>query len=180
MSSLGSDVASLDGCVRWKLPLTGERTVLVDQHPTRERLRGQLMLALYGSGRSTEALAVYRDGRSTLVDELGIEPGPDLTRLHEAILRSDPDVLARVRPQSPVHVAPAPRTLPALERSDRPVPTPPAHLPPDPADSFAGCRDRDRPPCQSRRRSRCTAHPAARAGGASPAFPEYRGGEGQL
>src|SRR5207248_6477705 len=121
---------------RWD-ELTGELTVLVDQHPTRERLRGQLMLALYGSGRSTEALAVYRDGRSTLVDELGIEPGPDLTRLHEAILRSDPDVLARVRPQSPVHVAPAPRTLPALERSDRPVPTPPAHLPPDPAD-FTG------------------------------------------
>jgi DNA-binding SARP family transcriptional activator len=69
--------------------LTGELEALVAQHPLRERLRGQLMLSLYRSGRQAEALAAYQAARATLVDELGIEPGRELRDLHEAILRQD-------------------------------------------------------------------------------------------
>jgi DNA-binding SARP family transcriptional activator len=70
-------------------PLVGELTALVAQEPLRERLRAQLMLALYRSGRQADALLVYREGRSKLVDELGIEPGPELQDLERAILRQD-------------------------------------------------------------------------------------------
>ncbi len=59
------------------------------EHPYRERLRGQLMLALYRTGRQAEALAAYRAARSALVDELGIEPSVELRQLHEAILVQD-------------------------------------------------------------------------------------------
>lgn len=60
------------------------------EHPTRERIRGQQMLALYRSGRQAEALEVYGDTRRHHVDELGIEPGPALRRLEQAILEQDP------------------------------------------------------------------------------------------
>jgi len=72
--------------------LVGELRDLVAQNPLRERFRAQLMLALYRSGRQAEALEAYRDTRLTLVDELGIEPGPDLQRLEAAILRQDPEL----------------------------------------------------------------------------------------
>jgi DNA-binding SARP family transcriptional activator len=65
---------------------------LTDQHPLRERLRGQLMLALYRSGRQAEALEAYRRTRRVLVEELGIEPGRELRELHQAILRQDPEL----------------------------------------------------------------------------------------
>ena len=58
-------------------------------HPLRERLRGQLMLALYRGGRQAEALQVYQDTRRLLVDELGIEPSQALQRLEQAILRQE-------------------------------------------------------------------------------------------
>jgi peptide/nickel transport system substrate-binding protein len=70
--------------------LVGELEELVAQHPYRERLRGQLMLALYRDGRQADALAVYQETRKLLVDELGIEPGPALQRLEGAILRQEP------------------------------------------------------------------------------------------
>jgi DNA-binding SARP family transcriptional activator len=74
----------------------GELERLVGAEPLRERPRGQLMLALYRSGRQAEALDAYRGARDTLVEELGIEPGRELQRLHEAILRQDPELdLAR-------------------------------------------------------------------------------------
>jgi DNA-binding SARP family transcriptional activator/ABC-type transport system substrate-binding protein len=60
------------------------------KHPHRERVRGQLMLALYRSGRQAEALRVYGETRKRLVDELGIEPGQALKDLEQAILRQDP------------------------------------------------------------------------------------------
>ena len=69
--------------------VVGELEALVAEHPLRERLRGQLMLALYRSGRQAEALAAYRDARSVLVDELGIEPSPELRELEQAILRQE-------------------------------------------------------------------------------------------
>ncbi|GAA4526233.1 MULTISPECIES: AfsR/SARP family transcriptional regulator [Nonomuraea] len=59
-------------------------------HPLRERARAQLMLALYRASRASEALAVYRDTRSVMVGDLGIEPGPGLRRMQEAVLRRDP------------------------------------------------------------------------------------------
>ena len=61
--------------------LVGELTELVAEFPLRERLHGQLMLALYRCDRTAEALQVYRQARQTMIDELGIEPGERLQRL---------------------------------------------------------------------------------------------------
>jgi DNA-binding SARP family transcriptional activator len=69
--------------------LTGELATLVEEEPLRERLRGQLMVALYRSGRQGDALAAYREGRRVMVEELGIEPGRELQELERAILRHD-------------------------------------------------------------------------------------------
>jgi DNA-binding SARP family transcriptional activator len=69
--------------------LVGELKDLTAEQPLRERLRGQIMLALYRSGRQAEALEVYRTTRQVLVEELGIEPGPALQALEQAILRQD-------------------------------------------------------------------------------------------
>jgi DNA-binding SARP family transcriptional activator len=70
--------------------LTVELAALVEQHPLRERLRGQLMRALYQSGRQAEALARYQEGRMVLRAELGVNPGQELQDLHRRILRADP------------------------------------------------------------------------------------------
>ncbi|MEI8410067.1 MULTISPECIES: BTAD domain-containing putative transcriptional regulator [unclassified Kribbella] len=72
--------------------LVGELDQLVEANPFRERLRGQLMIALYRSGRQAAALEAYRAARATLVDELGIEPGPALRELEAAILRQEPSL----------------------------------------------------------------------------------------
>src|SRR2546428_7333336 len=69
-----------------------ELETIVAEHPLRERLRAQLMLALYRAGRQTEALEAFADARRRLVDELGIEPGKPLRELHQAILRQDPSL----------------------------------------------------------------------------------------
>jgi DNA-binding SARP family transcriptional activator len=89
--------------------LVGELEVLIDQHGARERLRGQLMVALYRSGRQAEALDVYRQTRRHLLDELGLEPGPDLRSLETAILSHDPR-LAWTPPRA---------TAPNVRRPDR-------------------------------------------------------------
>jgi DNA-binding SARP family transcriptional activator len=73
--------------------LVGEIEVLIREHPFRERLRAQLMLSLYRSGRQAEALDLYRETRGFLIEELGIEPGPALQELERAILRQDPRLL---------------------------------------------------------------------------------------
>ncbi len=67
----------------------GELEALVRNHPLRETFRRQLMLALYRAGRQAEALEVYQDARARFVDELGIEPGPELKRLQSEILRHE-------------------------------------------------------------------------------------------
>jgi DNA-binding SARP family transcriptional activator len=81
---------------------------LVTEHPLRERLRAQLMLALYRSGRQAEALAEYHSARRALLDELGIEPGTDLQDLERAILVQEPalDLAERV-PLRSILVAPS-------------------------------------------------------------------------
>jgi len=70
--------------------LTADLGRMVTDHPLRERLRGQLMLALYRSGRQADALETYRQFRSTLMEELGLEPSSALRELQAAILRHDP------------------------------------------------------------------------------------------
>ena len=68
----------------------GELDALVTEHPLRERLHGLRMLALYRAGRQAEALEAYRQARALLVGEIGVEPGPELRRLHDDLLRQDP------------------------------------------------------------------------------------------
>jgi DNA-binding SARP family transcriptional activator len=90
--------------------LMSELEQLVARHPYRERPRGQLMLALYRSGRQAEALELYRRTRETLVDELGIEPSLALQELERAMLRHDPSLEpGRRPPQRDETSAPAPR-----------------------------------------------------------------------
>ncbi|WP_169577027.1 AfsR/SARP family transcriptional regulator [Nonomuraea coxensis] len=127
----------------WRLTLTEERTQLelglgrhrdlvhdlaglVDANPLRERLRAQLMLAQYRSGRRAEALDTYRAGRELLVEELGIDPGAELQGLHEAILRDEPPPAAAERPPAPRLLSPAAPRLAAPVQSP---PQPPEHPP---------------------------------------------------
>ena len=72
--------------------VVGELEALIGEHPYRERLHAQLMIALYRSERQADALQVYQDARGKLVDELGIEPGERLRDLERAILVQDPDL----------------------------------------------------------------------------------------
>jgi len=79
--------------------LVPELQRLVRDNPLRERLRAQLMLALYRTGRQAEALEAYRDARRILKDELGLEPSRELQQLEQAILRQDEALGAAVRPR---------------------------------------------------------------------------------
>ncbi|MEV0582039.1 BTAD domain-containing putative transcriptional regulator [Nonomuraea sp. NPDC050310] len=88
---------------RLELGLSVEVSELVAAHPLRERLRAVQITALYRAGRQGEALAAYQDLRERLADELGLDPGPELAALHQAILRQDPTL-------SPAPAAP--RTAP--------------------------------------------------------------------
>jgi DNA-binding SARP family transcriptional activator/nucleotide-binding universal stress UspA family protein len=90
--------------------LVGELEGLVGQHPLRERLRGQLMLALYRAGRQAEALEAFQDARRELVDELGIDPSPALQRLERSILQQD----------SSLELAPDQAAAPAAREPARP------------------------------------------------------------
>jgi DNA-binding SARP family transcriptional activator len=86
--------------------LVGELEALVAEHPLRERLREQLVLALYRAGRQAEALDAYRKTRQFFVDELGLEPSPPLQRLVQAVLRQDPELELEPTPRADGPVAP--------------------------------------------------------------------------
>jgi DNA-binding SARP family transcriptional activator len=109
-----ADRVDADLALRRHAHLVGELETLVGQHPLRERLRAQLMLALYGSGRQAEALAVYRDSRLMLIEELGVEPSRELRDAHEFVLRQGelPRPMAGPAPPDTVRLlAPARRRL---------------------------------------------------------------------
>jgi tetratricopeptide (TPR) repeat protein len=116
----------------------------LDEHPLRERLRRQYMLALYRSGRQAEALEAYRVGRDLLAEELGLDPGEELRALEAAILAADPQLLVAAEPLArpgtavvappPQDEAPAPVEAAApVFQGDRPH-----QLPADTADFIGG------------------------------------------
>src|SRR6266487_1554529 len=111
--------------------LIPELTGLVSQYPLRERLRTQLMIALYRSGRQADALTAFHDARAVLASELGIDPSAELRRTHEAILMADTALDISAAPVKAIITTP-----PAAARPARHM-----HLPPDIAD-FSG-RDKE-------------------------------------
>jgi DNA-binding SARP family transcriptional activator len=94
--------------------LVGELQRLVGEHPLRERLRGQLMLALYRSGRQAEALEAFREVRELLLEELGLEPAPALGELEMAILRHDPALRTAPAPPPATTAVPARKPVTVL------------------------------------------------------------------
>ncbi|MET9255027.1 AfsR/SARP family transcriptional regulator [Streptomyces sp. NPDC048182] len=82
--------------------LLQELRALTTQHPVHENLHAQLMVALYRSGRSAQALTAYRRLRQVLSEELGLEPSPRMCRLHQAVLACDPALDAPVATDSPL------------------------------------------------------------------------------
>ena len=104
--------------------VVGRLQELVAAHPFHERLCGQLMLALYRSGRQVDALAAYAETKQRLGDELGLDPGPDLQALETAVLRQDPALLPAGRRHRPGH-----------RRRPRPARPPGTALPPQPPDA---------------------------------------------
>ena len=155
--------------------------------PTRERLLGQLVLALYRSGRQADALAAYRSGREALVEVLGLEPGPALRELELQILRHDPSLLAASAPVKPSHAAARRRALVAAavvavaaatrhrrDRRDRVRPLESCHS--DPRQYAARARPQDQPDRRehSDRAGRCsprlddTTHSGSQANASAP------------
>ncbi|MFK4065486.1 BTAD domain-containing putative transcriptional regulator, partial [Streptomyces sp. NPDC029674] len=136
---------------------TAPLSVFAAEHPLRERAQALLMLALHRGGRRADALAVYEATRRTLADELGVDPGKELTTLHEGLLKGTPPKQGQgqgyegAAPPSPPFPppSPSPRTehttrplplnaaSPAPTRTTAPTPLVPAQLLPDITD-FAG------------------------------------------
>lgn len=85
--------------------LVSELVAAVSLHPVRERLRGQLMLALHGTGRRADALACYREGWELLRDEHGVEPGPALRAIHDRVLRDTGPAPVTIPRQLPFDIA---------------------------------------------------------------------------
>ncbi|MFD3978684.1 tetratricopeptide repeat protein [Streptomyces griseus] len=99
---------------------------VVAEHPLRETFHGHLMLALYRNGRKAEALGAHARVREILADQLGVDPGPPLTRLYEKILHDDPGLMPTERPRPPA------------ERQDRGTPAPQVCTLPQALPDFTG------------------------------------------
>jgi DNA-binding SARP family transcriptional activator len=114
----------------------------VAAHPLRERPRGQLMTALFRTGRVSDALRAYQEAREILRDELGIDPGPKLQALHQAVLANDSALLGTgsrttaPKPSARQEAQDVPGRAEGIARQARTEPAP-SHLPPDIAD-FVG------------------------------------------
>lgn len=113
-------LATYDAYVATKLELGHHRELIPDlvtvvrDHPLRERSRCALMLAQYRAGRRAEAMETFREGRAQFVEGLGLEPGPELQQLHDAILRDDPSLAPPVTDvKAPQEERQTPLELPA-------------------------------------------------------------------
>jgi predicted ATPase/class 3 adenylate cyclase/DNA-binding winged helix-turn-helix (wHTH) protein len=122
-------VAALEQLIEAKLALgrhvegVGQLETLILEHPYRERLRAQLMLALYRSDRQADALQAYQEARRNLVEDLGIEPGERLRELEGAILAQDPSLAAPApsAEETPVPAGEAPVAEEELPRVELPT-----------------------------------------------------------
>ncbi|MER7004830.1 BTAD domain-containing putative transcriptional regulator [Dactylosporangium sp. NPDC000555] len=106
--------------------LIAELRSLVDEHPLRERLWSSLVLALYRSGDVAGALTVFGHARRSLAEHLGVDPGPELTRLHHAVLRRDPALDGVRDAGTAVRVAPVITSAAPLSPVGAPATVPPA------------------------------------------------------
>nr|WP_244883361.1 BTAD domain-containing putative transcriptional regulator [Streptomyces zhihengii] len=126
------------------LLLAGELAALVERHPLRERLRAAQIRALYLTGRQSEALASYEHLRTRLADDLGVDPGPSLTALHQAVLRQDPALTTPPPGASPESASGAwppagsAAVRPAAPEVGRPAPVRPPGGDGQAADAFPG------------------------------------------
>ncbi|WP_309052429.1 BTAD domain-containing putative transcriptional regulator, partial [Streptomyces sp.] len=157
--------------------LAAELAEPVARHPLRERLRAAHLRALYGTGRRHEALRSYGDLRDRLAEELGLDPGPALTALHEAILRDAPDPHApppreaagTTPPRAGAGSAPAPAShVPPSRGAAGTAPPPASHVPPS-LSSYGPAADAGTPLARAATGTR--ADPAAQAAGGAGTPP---------
>jgi DNA-binding SARP family transcriptional activator/tetratricopeptide (TPR) repeat protein len=142
---LGAELDRNDLALRDPGHAPGRHARLLDQiaaaataYPLDERLAGQLMLALYRSGRAGEALDRYQLVRGRLADELGIDPGEPLRRLYQRILRADPTLVPSVRAAATPSTVDKPGPVPAARQVPAPRPVPAPRQVPAPPPTFAG------------------------------------------